>query len=54
MIIENKSINGLSEDWKSSKYDNGVSVEENFLGEIGKQSKDILMWIGEFELQGNL
>ena len=29
VIIENKSINGLSEDWKLLKYDNGVSVEKN-------------------------
>ena len=27
VIIENKSINGLSEDWKSLKYDNGVTTE---------------------------
>ena len=52
VIIENKSINGLSEDWKLLKYDNGVTTETEFTGELGAQSKRILMNIGEFELQG--
>ena len=52
VIIENKSINGLSEDWKLLKYDNGVTTETEFTGELGAQSKRLLMSIGEFELQG--
>ena len=52
VIIENKSINGLSEDWKLLKYDNGVTTETEFTGRLGKQSKRILMNIGEFVLQG--
>ena len=54
VIIENKSINGLSEDWKLLKYDNGVTTETEFTGELGAQSKRLLMSIGEFELQGEL
>ena len=46
MIIE-KNINGLSEDWKLLKYDNGI-VLKNF-----KNSKRILMNIGDFELKGD-
>ena len=53
MIIENRDINGLSEDWKLLKYDNGISVEQIFLGEFGTQSKRILMNIGDFELKGD-
>ena len=51
VIIENKSINGLSEDWKLLKYDNGVTTETEFTGRLGKQSKRILMNIGELVLQ---
>ena len=52
VVIENKDTDGLSEDWKLSKYDNGVTTETEFTGELGTQSKNILMNIGEFELQG--
>ena len=53
VVIENKDADGLSEDWKLSKYDNGVTTETEFTGELGIQSKNILMSIGEFELQGD-
>ena len=52
VVIENKIINGLSEDWKLLKYDNGVTTETEFTGRLGKQSKRILMNIGDFVLQG--
>ena len=52
MVIENKDAVRLSEDWELSKYDNGVTTETDFTGELGTQSKNILMNIGEFELQG--
>ena len=48
VVIENKDTDGLSEDWKLSKYDNGVTTETEFTGELGKQSKKILMSIGDY------
>ena len=52
MVIENKDADGLSDDRKLIKYDNGVTTETEFTGRLGKQSKRILMNIGEFVLQG--
>ena len=50
VVIENKDTDGLSEDWKLSKYDNGVTTETEFTGELGTPSKNILMSIGDYEL----
>ena len=37
--LQNNKAEGLSEDWKLSKYDNGVTIEQSFSGELGIQSK---------------
>ena len=50
--LQDNKAEGLSEDWKLSKYDNGVTIEQIFSGDFGLQKK-IVMSIGKFELKSD-
>ena len=50
--LKNNKAEGLLDDWKLSKYDNGVTIDQIFPGDFGLRKK-ILMSIGKFELKSD-